>query len=315
MGENSKIGWVSTPNPDGTITAGHTQNFWMGCTKVSPACAHCYAEVMMDHRYGKVKWGKGEERVVTSEANWKKPFAWDRKAAKTGTRPKVFCSSLADIFDDEVEPQWQRDAFEIMEATPHLDWLLLTKRPELVHTTIPEHWWKGMWPANVWLGVTVENQKQADLRIPILLENPAPVRFLSCEPLLGPINLRLNTQGVPCTKDGHPIMTLRDEMHGEKSAGIDWLICGGESGRAKNVRPMHPMWVYDLRNQCELCNPTIPFFFKQWGEFKPIYTDTENFHLKRLGTKNTGHDLDGKIYQQFPTPKNRCGNLYCEEDP
>src|SRR5690606_14613384 len=114
----------------------HTFNPWIGCTKVSPACDGCYAEAMMDKRYGRVKWGAPGQgagtRERTSKGNWSKPKAWDRKAKAAGTRPFVFCSSLADVFDNQVPAEWRRDLFELIRATPNLVWLLLTKRPQLI---------------------------------------------------------------------------------------------------------------------------------------------------------------------------------------
>src|ERR1700730_6921319 len=117
VAENSKIEWTD-----------HTFNPWIGCTKVSPACDHCYAEAMMDTRYGRVRWGAGEDRSRTSKANWQQPLKWNRIAQADGARPLVFCASLADVFDNEVDPLWRRELFALIEATPSLIWLLLTKR-------------------------------------------------------------------------------------------------------------------------------------------------------------------------------------------
>lgn len=145
MGDTTKIEW-----------ANKTFNCWIGCTKVSPACDHCYAESMAK-RYGWAKWGAGEPRKRTSEANWKKPLAWDREAANEGTRPRVFCASLADVFDAEVDPAWRVDLFHLILATPNLNWLLLTKRPQ-----VAKKWFESApVPLNVWLGTTVENQEMA----------------------------------------------------------------------------------------------------------------------------------------------------------
>jgi len=190
MSENSKIEWCH-----------HTFNPWIGCTKVSDGCKNCYAERDFDKRRHVAKWGPGNPRVRTAEANWKKPLTWNRKAEKAGTRPRVFCASLADWLDPEVPVAWLADLLALIQETPHLDWLLLTKRPELWALnmlTIRERgrkdggcpgfdfacrWLDGDAPKNVWVGTTVENQK-ATARIPHLLSIPARVRFLSCEPLL-----------------------------------------------------------------------------------------------------------------------------------
>ena len=196
MGQDTKIEWAT-----------HTFNPWIGCTKVSPACAHCYAESYAA-RYGRAEWGPGKPRQRTGAANWKKPLAWDREAKALGVRHRVFSASLADWLDDEVPIEWLADLLSLIYATPNLDWLLLTKRPENWSERIKAvegifnfgatptsnwartlDWLHGRPPANVWMGCTVENQECADARIPALLAIPARVRFLSCEPLLGPLDL------------------------------------------------------------------------------------------------------------------------------
>ncbi len=155
MAENSKIEWTT-----------HTFNPWIGCQKVSPGCDHCYAEAMMDHRWGKVKWGPHGERKRTSEANWRKPLAWAKAARLTGERPRVFCASLADWLDNQVPQSWRVDLGMMIGTTPELDWLLLTKRPENFAKLAP---WGGRVPDNVWLGTTAED------------------RFISYEPAIGPL--------------------------------------------------------------------------------------------------------------------------------
>lgn len=211
MGENTKIEWCD-----------HTFNPWQGCAKVSAGCANCYAEAMMDKRLGKVQWGDAGTRVRTSAANWKKPLQWNRQGMvciDCGTpvtdndcdcgqvgaigkmrRPRVFCASLADVFEDRPELyQWRIDLMNLINQTPNLDWLLLTKRPENVMQMLSEigsgedgeiGLLEMDWPMpNVWIGTSVENQEQADKRIPELLKIPAKVRFLSMEPLLGPVDM------------------------------------------------------------------------------------------------------------------------------
>lgn len=259
MAENTKIEW-----------AHHTFNPWIGCTKVGPGCEHCYAEVMMDKRYGRARWGAGQPRVRTSEANWNLPRAWDRKAAATGIRYRVFCASLADVFDNEVDPQWRDDLWRLILDTPHLDWLLLTKRIGNVACRTPI---MGM-PENVWLGATIVNQAEADRDIPKLLATPAAKRFLSMEPLLGPVDL-LNVFGEnvlnpecwgDCACDsfaGFDPGCRRHGGDGTLTRKLDWIIVGGESGA--NARPMHPDWARSLRDQCAAAG--VPFLFKQWGEW------------------------------------------------
>lgn len=256
----------------------HTFNPWIGCTKVSAACDHCYAENLMDHRLGRVQWGPHGERKRTSAANWKQPLSWNRAAQKAGDRHRVFCASLADVFDNQVPQEWRRDLFDLIDATPSLDWLLLTKRPQNIRRMMPAVNSDPVRP-NVWLGTTVENQVEAERRIPVLLEIPARIHFLSCEPLLGPVDIPLLSR-------------------------IDWIICGGESGA--NARPMNPNWARSLRDQC--VDKQIPFFFKQWGEWCPfiggfgrehIFDDGQAMFWR--GRAIAGRLLDGFVWNQAPT--------------
>jgi protein gp37 len=289
MGKETEISWCdSTFNP------------WMGCTKVSPACKHCYAERDMDHRHGKVAWGPNGTRVLTT-TTWPKPIQWNKEAAKSGKRLRVFCASLADVFEDWKGPivkadgqvlWFQREGdwdsvlpwslcgnrtgavqvtmhhirerlFKLIDATPNLDWLLLTKRPENILRMLPYRIGSpppahdGRWRPNVWLGTSVESQEYADKRIPELLKcrDLSPVLFLSCEPLVGPVDLR-------------PALWLEDQYFGLRSKmtrAIDWVITGGESG--PESRPNHPNWFCDLRDQAAAAR--VPFHFKQWGEWAP----------------------------------------------
>ncbi|MBL9047855.1 MAG: DUF5131 family protein, partial [Tabrizicola sp.] len=232
MGENSGIEWTH-----------HTFNPWIGCTKVSPGCDHCYAEAW-DARGlqgGATRWEPHASRTRTSTANWQKPLAWNRKAAEEGRRYRVFCASLADVFDNHgsITSGWRGDLWHLIARTPHLDWLLLTKRPQNIAKMLPDGYgapaWGDGWP-NVWLGTTVENQVEADRRIPHLLATPARVRFLSCEPLLGPVNL-WQWMGVHHHPDNNlsdpktaaaiavVIRSAREKMRAEHGiSGIDWVI-------------------------------------------------------------------------------------------
>lgn len=311
MGENTKIEWTD-----------HTFNPWIGCTKVSGACDFCYAEALAK-RYGWVTWGPGEPRKRTSEANWLKPLAWDRAAAKAGVRRRVFCASLADVFDAEVSDEWRDELFAyVVMATPHLDWLLLTKRPQVALKWFTDH----PAPRNVWLGTTVEDQKMADLRIPTLLSVPGiSVRFLSCEPMLGPVDV-IGT--LARWQDATP---WRDRSHiGLGRPLINWVIAGGESGRS--ARLSHPDWFRALRDQCQAAG--FAFHFKQWGEYHPSadhfeancnrtpeaihvngdreFRPSEQFRLLssrapgwagmcKLGKKRAGATLDGREWREFPT--------------
>ena len=213
----------------------HTFNPWWGCTKVSPGCANCYAAAF-SHRLGKELWGKGVPRHRQSPNVWLQPYNWNTEAMKLGIRPRVFCASMADVFDGEVPNQWRHDLWKLVRECSNLDWQILTKRPENIRDMLPTDWESG-W-RHVWLGTTVEDQIKASIRIPILQSIPAPIRFLSVEPLLGPVTLPLN--------------------------GIAWVIAGGESGAG--FRPMDPRWVISVRDQCSAAN--VPFHFKQWGTRK-----------------------------------------------
>lgn len=246
MGEHTKIEW-----------ADHTFNPWIGCTKVSAGCAHCYAETMMDKRLGRAQWGPGQPRVHTSAANWATPIAWNDQARAEGRRLRVFCASLADVFDPEVPTMWRVDLLQLIDDTPHLDWLLLTKRPELVAGLLGAASNGNMVDfrhmPNIWLGTSVEDQAAADVRIPVLLSIQAKVRFLSMEPLLGAVDLEDFYVG---RADGNVDSCL---------TRIHWVIVGGESGPA--ARPMHPQWARDVRDQCNAAG--VAFLFKQWGEHIP----------------------------------------------
>jgi protein gp37 len=227
MGENSKIEWTT-----------HTFNPWFGCQKVSPGCDHCYAEAMMDHRYGKVQWGPHGNRIRTSQANWRLPIKWAKHA--NGSRPRVFCASLADWLDNRVPWHWRIDLAGLIDATPQLDWLLLTKRIENFTKLAP--WHKA--PANVWLGITCEDQHYYHKRWPLLRQIKAPIRFISYEPALGPLTLGPDPP--------------------------DWVICGGESG-TKSARYMEPSWAAKLLDEC--AGAGIAFFMKQMTGQRPIPCD------------------------------------------
>lgn len=169
-------------------------------------------------------------------------------------RRRVFCASLADVFDNEVDPQWRLDLFDLIECTPNLDWLLLTKRIGNVASMVSARWNHRL-PDNVWLGATVCNQEEAERDIPKLLAVNARVRFVSIEPMLGPIDFSRMW-----------IEFKNPAIHQNILERIDWVIVGGESGL--NARPMHPWWVMNLRDQCVALS--VPFLFKQWGEWVQV---------------------------------------------
>lgn len=217
-----------------------TMNPWLGCTRVSPACDHCYAATFVEGRLGHmgVKWGPGEDRRRTGASNWAKPPRWDRIAAEAGVRLKVFCASLADVFDSAVDVEWRDDLGDLISATPSLDWMLLTKRIGNARRFLPAMFPDGV-PGNVALGVTVVSQEEADRDLPkaLAIKRGLGVKrlFLSMEPLLGPPNLT------------------------RYLAGVDLVIVGGESGRG--ARSMPDEWPVDLGRQC--AEAGVPFHFKQ----------------------------------------------------
>lgn len=290
MAENSKIEWTDA-----------TFNPWLGCTKVSDGCKHCYAETLMDKRYGRVKWGPQGTRQRTSDAYWKKPLAWNRKAEAEGRRWKVFCASLADVFEDFGQAttdrgyvngfendltRWRMKLWYLIDWTPHLDWLLLTKRPENVVGMVPFSWLPdegGEWPANVWIGTSVENQEMADRRIPELLKVPARIRFLSCEPLLGPVDLQpwLHMTGIPAT-----VRVGARELPGSFMP-FHWVIVGGESGQ--KARLFYIEWAQDLVKQCDYAG--VPVFVKQLGSNPRQRADLKNANWRLDLRDKKGGDM------------------------
>lgn len=336
MASTSKIEWCdSTFNP------------WIGCTKVSPACDSCYAAVSTPARTMNIAWGAGQPRRRTSPANWKLPLRWNREEfAECGdcgwrgpidtleddtcrscgrherlepARRRVFCASLADVFDNEVPGSWRADLFSLIRATPNLDWLLLTKRIGNAAAMMDE---AGAWSGatadgalrnplpNVWLGTTVCNQDEADRDIPKLLATPAAVRFLSIEPMLGPINLRWQPYAHQATGETYRQYLERQGAvnHLEALRKIDWVIAGGESGTS--ARPMHPEWLRAMRDQCAAAG--VPFLFKQWGEWAPADEMASEFQEHydvqgltsgasvRVGKKAAGRTLDDVEHTAFP---------------
>lgn len=358
MADRSTIEWTdSTFNP------------WIGCTKVSPACDHCYAEVSTPSRTRSIKWGTGKPRQRTSAENWKRPLQWNVQWLYTcrcgyrGTmhemttnsvhacglkfnrvRRRVFCASLADWLDNEVPAEWLADLLHLIHLTPNLDWLLLTKRIgnwEARLTVAHQHvvktmgggtaeyaahplWELGMWiqdwiagkaPANIWIGASVCKQTEADRDIPKLLRVPAAVRFLSIEPMLGPIDLTDITRKFDGGSDHFSALYDPDDDCADTTPYVNWVIAGGESGT--NARPMHPDWPRALRDQCDAAG--APFLFKQWGEWAP---DDHYTHMPkrdadihewfdgdlvverswRYGKKAAGRVLDGVTHDGYPEP-------------
>jgi protein gp37 len=262
----------------------HTFNPWWGCVRLSPACAHCYAETWA-RRVGMDLWGGDAPRRFFSENHWREPLRWNSEAQRLGMRARVFCASMADVFEPRTDlDPWRERLWGLIEKTSHLDWLLLTKRPGHIKHVYP---WAYSPRDNVWLGTTAENQRWAVRRIERLLSVDSRVRFLSCEPLLSKIDLK---------------PWLKKNL-------ISWVIAGGESGG--EARPTHPNWIRSLRDQCETY--AVPFHFKQWGHWSPeaqgehavriIELQDEAGRLERLSwrpKKTSGRMLDGQTWDGYP---------------
>ncbi len=291
-----------------------------GCTRVSEACQHCYAESLAA-RFG-TGWGKNAERRTFGEKHWNEPVRWNRKAEAAGEPALVFCASMADVFEDH--PTWLTERprlWDLIGRTPWLTWQLLTKRPENIMLMVPPEWTAGAWPVNVWAGTTVETQARAAERLYWLNLVPAPVRFVSAEPLFSHLN-------------------LSDHLEYEGSPGVNWVIAGGESG--PKARGSHPDWFRSLRDQCAAAR--VPYLFKQWGEWAPapwkvtkdreaegathaVNAGTGNWRelahkpwslersdvehppvtgMLRVGKKAAGWVLDGRTHDEIPERKVPC---------
>lgn len=238
VGSITKISWCQ-----------HSFNPWVGCTKVSPGCDHCYAETL-NHRWGDDNWGKGKPRRVTSDANWKTPLTWDKQAYKLGRQDKVFCASLADVMDDEAPVGARERLWELIDNTLNLIWQLLTKRPTRYGSYLPEDGFKH---GNVWLGTSAENQHFYDLRWSVLRVIAHDLNldsFISYEPALGPLT----------------ILDFAESHANDRFDSVpDWIICGGESGNDR--RPMQQTWAEDLQSDCAIAG--VAFFMKQFSARTP----------------------------------------------
>lgn len=264
MGAETKIEWTwrHVEQADGSLVAipGYSYNTWWGCLKVSEECRYCYALDIARFYAKEMKlWGPAANtsRRLFGEKHWKEPLTWNRKAEMQGHRRSVFCSSMADVFEDHPQVEGERlKLWALIEQTPWLNWLLLTKRPENVLKMAP---WpvSSLWPDNVWIGTSTGLQKRAEQRLPSLLEIPAYVRFVSCEPMLEQV-------------DFTPWLS-----------GLQWVICGGESG--VHARSFNPDWARSLRDQCQ--EHHVAFFFKQHGG---------RYH------HSNGRELDGRTWDEMP---------------
>lgn len=334
MADTSKIEWTDA-----------TWNVVTGCEKVSPGCDNCYAETFAERWRGIPghHFEPGFDVTLRPE-RLDLPFRW--------RKPKrVFVNSMSDLFHKDIPDEYIARVFAVMALTPQHTYQVLTKRHGRMRSLLNDSAFvdavrKQMyeddayatlargglptWPLpNVWLGVSVEDQKRADLRIPALVDTPAAVRFLSCEPLLGPVDLfagdhSTHERDFDGTDDYVCLDCSTDDRHvpwrviDRSALGIDWVIVGGESGR--KARPLAPQWATALRDQCAAAD--VPFFFKQWGEYAPtgylVIGGTSKgtllagdpvddlghrVELARVGKKKAGRELDGRTWDQFPEPR------------
>jgi protein gp37 len=288
MAEHSTIEWTD-----------HTFNPWIGCTKVSPGCDHCYAARQDAHRrWTPEGWGGPRRRTKT----WGDPVKWNAQAEREGRRFRVFCASLADVFDNQVPTEWRDDLWRLIEATPHLDWLLLTKRIGNAGNMLPVPFDFARLYPHVRIGATVVNQPEADRDLPKLMEIDAAGHFVSYEPALGHLDMR-RWLGPQCDRGSVPgpggvggVTCQRCQGSGARTPavgcpGLSWVIAGGESG--PHARPAHPQWFRDLRDQCAAAG--VPFLFKQWGEWVPYEHSAQPPFL----WSQHGHEIDGHALPDF----------------
>lgn len=291
MGENSGIAWTD-----------HTFNPWIGCMKISSGCDHCYAEAW-DERFNEGgHWGTGAPRRRTSIQNWNKVRRWEREAAASGTRPRVFCASLADVFDNEVPDNWRSDLWQLIAETPHLDWILVTKRIGNVARMAPA----GGFGRGVILLVTIVNQPEANRDVPKLLalKRDGIIRLagVSYEPALGLVDW------CNIDEDASSIDALGGSMFCEgrnepvQFPALDWLIVGGESSQGgARARLFDVAWARSSIEQCRSAG--VPVFVKQMGSFAmaTFAPGCDHFlhHEDRAGADPSEWPADLRV-RQFP---------------
>lgn len=298
MSDNSAIEWTDA-----------TWNPVTGCTKVSPGCDNCYAETFAERFRGTPghHFEQGFDMVLRPE-RLDEPLRWKKPR-------RVFVNSMSDLFHEAIPDEYIVEVFARMWWAPKHTFQVLTKRHGRMRSLLPrieaplrdrerdlalvDHPTPLTWPLpNVWLGVSVEDQKWADIRVPALLDTPAAVRWLSCEPLLGPVDLTW------C--DG--VNALEKDWTGGPGGGsgaphpfVDWVVVGGESGHG--ARPMEPNWARGIRDACVAAS--VPFFFKQWGEWLTVRTPSGE-HRERVGKKHAGRELDGRTWDEYPATERRA---------
>lgn len=288
MGDKSKIEWT-----------GATFNPWWGCTEVSSeergggGCDNCYARDLAT-RWGYC-WGHNAQRRYFDDKHWNEPRRWNRRAKTIGKRMKVFCGSMCDILDNEVEQKHRDRLWELALECDYLDWLMLTKRIGNAPAMYPGGWIENCFPCHIWPGITVVNQVEGDRDIGKLLKLRASIRWISVEPLLGSLDLTG--------------WFYSDEPGGIASNKPEWVIVGGESG--PHARPLRPKWARSIRDQCQAAG--VPFFFKQWGEWVQSNAEVRNCStdrieiggvvVSRVGKKAAGRLLDGQEWNEYPRVK------------
>lgn len=323
MGDRTGIEWTEA-----------TWNPVTGCTKVSPGCDHCYAEGIA-HRFAGTKAYPNGFEVTLRPERLDQPLRWRRPR-------RIFVNSMSDLFHKDVPDEYIAKVFAVMAAAPRHTFQILTKRHGRMRSLLSGDRWllqvgdageamglldhraliEGTWPLpNVWCGVSVEDQRWADIRIPALLETPAAVRFISAEPLLGPVQLQhewLAPRAIACWAPGHEPSTEdraalaqvlraalrqldRKDPSDPAPTFLDWVIVGGESG--PGARAMHPDWARTLRDQCQAAG--VPFLFKQWGEYAVEHESSIGGAMKRVGKKAAGRELDGRTWDEYPVEATR----------
>jgi protein gp37 len=286
----------------------------VGCTPVSQGCAHCYAKRIFERFHP----GEDFSKIQLHPEKLDDPFHWKNSQ-------RIFVNSMSDLFHPDIPFGFIDDVFAVMTGCSRHTFMVLTKRPERMLEWSKQYYLPGAnRSSNIWLGVTAENQKAAEERIPFLLQVPAAVRFISVEPMLGPVNLaRVRWARIAVDKSNYDlfgapapdeIWSCRNvlqskpgDQYNKPMIGLNWIICGGESG--PDARPINPAWVRSLRDQCVAAG--VPFFFKQWGEWTPEYpqgislanrkeTYIDGYHYYRVGKAKAGRLLDGDQWDQFP---------------
>lgn len=286
MAENSAIAWTN-----------HTFNPWIGCRKTaSPGCRHCYAQEREAKRWGWTDFFGTDRRHRTAAGNWAKPRRWDRQAREEGKRVAVFCGSLCDILDNEVPVAWRNDLFDLIEATPNIDWLLLSKRWATERDWLPEQWMVEGFPKHVWPGLSVCGAQDTRWLANFLRLPAVGRRFLSMEPLVEEVDI------VKAVDEAWMEIT---GATGPSLLGISGIITGGESG--DEARPSNPQWFRIVRDACLAAG--VDYCHKQNGEWASVsevegpgehYTFPDHRTVRRVGAKNSGRTLDGEIHDALP---------------